>query len=271
MNKSQFRTMMLVLCIAALCAVIAGCQEEAASPKAKEVKATPAAEKPAAAVKPAAEAKPAPAPAPAPKPVEKPAAAIAGPTLGPFNLAKNWAEEQGFVANWLICGTFPNPGERPDNTGFGTDYLKNYGGEAAFTPTSSMEIKRPDGTVAKFQPYHATGTDIIFGDVAFLGIEPTQEKILVYCACWLDADTDKDVEVRVGSDDGYKLWINHQLISEQHVYRAMEMDQETHKVKLNKGKNLILIKVDQDTGEYQFMLRVVGADGKEIPGIKVWN
>ena len=87
MNKSQFRTMMLVLCIAALCAVIAGCQEEAASPKAKEVKATPAAEKPAAAVKPAAEAKPAPAPAPAPKPVEKPAAAIAGPTLGPFNRA----------------------------------------------------------------------------------------------------------------------------------------------------------------------------------------
>jgi hypothetical protein len=93
----------------------------------------------------------------------------------------------------------------------------------------------------------------------------------VYCACWLDADADKEVEVRVGSDDGYKLWINHQLVAEVHEYRAMEMDQETHKVKLNKGKNLILIKVDQDTGEYQFMLRVVGADGKEAPGVTVWN
>jgi hypothetical protein len=261
MNKSQFRTMMLVLCLAALCAVIAGCQEEAASPKAKEVKAT--AEKPATAVKPAAEAKPAPAP--------KPAAAVAGPTLGPFNLAKNWAEEQGFVANWLICGTFPNPGDRPDNTGFGTDYLKNYGGEAAFVPTNGMEIKQDNGAAVKWLPYNTTGTDIIFGDVAHLKIESNQEKILVYCACWLDADADKEVEVRVGSDDGYKLWINHQLISEQHVYRAMEMDQETHKVKLNKGKNLLLIKVDQDTGEYQFMLRVVGADGKEAPGVKVWN
>lgn len=256
--------MMLVLCLAALCAVIAGCQEEAAGPKAKEVKATAAAEKPAAAVKPA----PAPVPvAPAPKP----AAVAAGPTLGPFNLAKNWAEEQGFVANWLICGPFPNPGERPDNKGFNTDYLQNYGGEAAFTPTNSMEIKRPDGTVAKFQPYHATGTDIIFGDVNFLGIEPTQPQILTYSACWLDADTDKDVEVRVGSDDGYKLWINHQLIATVHEYRAMEMDQETHKVKLNKGKNLLLIKVDQDTGEYQFMLRVVTPDGKAAPGVTVWN
>jgi hypothetical protein len=269
MNKSQFRTMMLVLCLAALCAVIAGCQEEAASPKAKQVNATPAAAvNPAPAVKPAAEAKPAPAPAP------KPAAAVAGPTLGPFKLAKNWAEEQGFVGNWLICGVFPNPGERPDNTGFNVDYLKNYGGEEAFTPTNGMEIKGGsiDGSATvKFLPYATTGTDIIFGDVAHLKIESNQEKILVYCACWLDSDADKDVEVRVGSDDGYKLWINHQLISVQHVYRAMEMDQETHKVKLNKGKNLLLIKVDQDTGEYQFMLRVVGADGKAAPGVTVWN
>ena len=263
--------MMLVLSLAALCAVIAGCQEEAASPKAKEVKATTA-KTPAAAVKPApAKAPEKPAPAPAPKPAEKPAAAVAGPTLGPFNLAKNWAEEQGFVVNWLVCGTFPNPGERPDNAGFNVDYLKNYGGEAAFTPTNGMEIKKDDGSAAKFLPYSTTGTDIIFGDVAHLKIESNQEKILVYCACWLDSDADKDVEVRVGSDDGYKLWINHQLISVQHVYRAMEMDQETHKVKLNKGKNLLLIKVDQDTGEYQFMLRVVGADGKAAPGVKVWN
>jgi hypothetical protein len=272
MNKSQFRTMMLVLCLAALCAVIAGCQEEAASPKAKDVKAAPApapakvAEKPAA---PKAVEKPAPAPASAPAP--KPDATAAGQTLGPFKLAKNWAEEQGFVVNWLICGPFPNPGERPDNTGFGTDYLKNYGGEAAFTPANGMEIKIEGGSAVKFLPYAATGTDIIFGDVAHLKIEANQEKILTYSACWLDSDADKDVEVRVGSDDGYKLWINHQLISEQHVYRAMEMDQETHKVKLNKGQNLVLIKIDQDTGEFQFMLRVVGSDGKAAPGVTVWN
>ena len=98
-----------------------------------------------------------------------------------------------------------------------------------------------------------------------------QEKILVYCACWLDCDSDKDVEVRVGSDDGYKLWIAGKFIAEQNVYRAMEMDQETYKVKLNKGKNLLMIKVDQDTGEFQFMLRVVGADGKAAPGVTVWN
>jgi hypothetical protein len=254
--------MMLVLCFIVLGGIIAGCNAQAAAPKAKDANAP--------AVKPATEAKPAPTPAPAPKP----AAAVAGPTLGPFNLAKNWAEEQGFVANWLICGPFPNPGERPDNNGFNTDYLKDNGGEVAFVPTNGMVIKGGgiDGkATVKFQPYHATGTDIIFGDVNFLGIEPTQEKILTYSVCWLDSDADKDVEIRVGSDDGYKLWLNHQLIATVHEYRAMEMDQETHKVKLNKGKNLLLIKVDQDTGEYQFMLRVVTPDGKAAPGVTVWN
>jgi hypothetical protein len=248
MNKSQFRNMMLVLCLTALCGLIVACDAQAA--------------------------KDANAPAKAPAVAAKPAAAVAGPTLGPFNLAKNWAEEQGFVANWLIAGPFPNPGERPDNNGFNTDYLKDNGGEEAFVPTNGIAIKGGgmDGkATVKFQPYHATGTDIIFGDVNFLGIEPTQEKILTYSACWLDSDADKDVEIRVGSDDGYKLWLNHKLIATVHEYRAMEMDQETHKVKLNKGKNLILIKVDQDTGEYQFMLRVVGADGKAAPGVTVWN
>ena len=52
MSKSQVRTLMCVLCLAALCAIIAGCEGQATGEKAKpEVKATcekakPAAEKP---------------------------------------------------------------------------------------------------------------------------------------------------------------------------------------------------------------------------------
>jgi hypothetical protein len=35
--------------------------------------------------------------------------------------------------------------------------------------------------------------------------------------------------------------------------------------------NLILLKVDQDYGEYEFMLRIVNAEGKAVTGIKIWN
>jgi hypothetical protein len=276
MSKNQIRTLMCVLCLAALFAIIAGCEGKAT----KETKATgemkPAvAEKPGQAAKPAAE-KPKPEPAkpsaekPKAEPV-KPVVAEKGPTAGPFDFMANWMDEPGFITNWLIAGPFPNPGERPDNNGFNVDYLKNYGGELGIVPTNGMEIKKDDANIVKWLPYKATATDISFFDVEHLKLEPQQEDILCYAACWLDCDSDKDVEIRVGSDDGYKLWIDNKLIAEQNVYRAMEMDQETYKVKLNKGMNLILIKVTQDWGEYGFMMRVVGADGKAVPGIKTWD
>ena len=205
---------------------------------------------------------------------EKPkeAAAEKGTTLGPYGLAKNWMDEQGFINNWLIVGPFPNPGERPDNNGFNLDYLKNYGGELNCTPANGMEIKDRQrhgsemAAVCNRPIRRSTSSPLNISSWSH-----SQEDILCYAACWVDADADKEVELRVGSDDGYKLWVNHKLVSEQNVYRAMEMDQETHKVKLNKGKNLILLKVTQDWGEFEFMLRVVDADGKEVPGIKVWN
>jgi hypothetical protein len=266
---------MCVLCLTALCANLAGCEGQATKapscPRAKEAKATgekaiPAVEKPcdkteaatAEMVKPAAE-----------KPKE--AAAERGPTLGPYGFSANWMEAPGFISHWLVAGPFPNPGERPDNNGFNVDYLKNYAGEIGHVPTNGMEIKTDDGTVVKWQQYAASTTDINFFDIEHLKLKPMQDDILCYNACWLDCDADKEVELRIGSDDGYKLWVNHKLVAEQNVYRAMDMDQETYKIKLNKGRNLILLKVAQDWGDFQFTLRIVDADGEEVPGIKVWN
>jgi hypothetical protein len=264
MSKSQIRTLMCVLCLTALCAIIVGCESQATCP----TKAKAAAKEPNATCEKAKAT------------TEKPKEAVAktkesagekGATMGPYNLTANWTDDQGFINSWIIVGPFPNPGTRPDCNGFNVDYLKNYGSELNIVPTNGMEIKKDDGTVVKWEQYKATATDISFFDVPHLKLEPQQTNVLCYAACWLDCDADKDVELRIGSDDGYKLWVNHKLIAEENVYRAMEMDQETWKVKLNKGKNLILLKVTQDWGDYQFTLRVVGADAKAVPGITVWN
>lgn len=250
MSKSQIRVLMCILCLTAMYATIAGC-------KGKMAKDEPAQKTMAKDEKPKAEK---------PKKAEG-----KGPTLGPYDLAMNWMDEPGFIDHWLVIGPFPNPGERPDNAGFNVDYLKEYGGEAGHTPTKGMEIKDANGNTFKWQQYEGTSTDISFFAIEGLGLEPQQEDILCYVACWLDSDADKEVELRIGSDDGYKLWVNHKLVGEQNVYRSMEMDQETYKVKLNKGQNLVLIKITQDWGEYEFMFRVVDSEGKQVPGIKVWN
>jgi hypothetical protein len=201
---------------------------------------------------------------------EKPAETISE-GLGPYKLGSDEMDNQGFVMNWLIVGPFPNPGERPDNKGYDIDYLKDYGTESGHIPAAGMEIKRPDGTVVKWQPYKSENATIGFFLVDHLALEYEQEDILTYSACWLECDKDVDVQIRVGTDDGYKLWLDNKLLAAEHVYRACELDQESYPVTLTKGRHLILIKVDQDYGEFQFMLRIVTPDGKAPQGVKVLN
>jgi len=191
--------------------------------------------------------------------------------LGPYGFKTSRMGEEGFIINWLVVGPFPNPGGRPDNEGFHIDYLKKYGGEANYVPANGMEIIKDDDTKLKWAQYESSYTDIDFFSIDHLGLNYSDGNILTYSACWLKCKKDMDVEIRVGSDDGYKLWIDHKLIAEQRVYRYAEMDSEIYPIKLSKGIHLILIKVDDDAGDYSFIMRVVTPNGKKVPGLKVWN
>ncbi len=194
-------------------------------------------------------------------------AGAASDVLGPYEL-----DNDGFITNWLVVGPFPNPGDRPDNKGFHIDYLKNYGGEANHVPFKGMEIVKDDATKVKWAPYKSKYySRIDFFSIDHLGLGYNEEDILAYAACWLECENDMKLELRVGSDDGYKLWLDHKLIGEQHVYRAAYQDQESYPVKLAKGTHIILIKVDQDYGSFEFMMRVLTPDGQRPDGIKVWN
>ncbi|UCF00397.1 MAG: hypothetical protein JSV82_04855 [Planctomycetota bacterium] len=187
--------------------------------------------------------------------------------LGPYEL-----DSDGFITDWLVVGPFPNPGDRPDNKGFHVDYLKNYGGEANYVPVNGNEVAKDDKTIVKWAQYQSRHySRINFFSIDHLGLGYNEEDILVYAGCLLECENDMQLELKIGSDDGYKLWLDHKLIGQQHIYRAAYQDQETYPVKLLKGTHIVLIKVDQDYGSFEFMMRVVTPDGKRATGIKVWN
>ncbi len=203
------------------------------------------------------------------KPADKPPAATPAELAGPFQ-----PDKQGFILNWLMVGPFPNPGERPDNKGYHIDYLKEYGGELTHVPASGMEIAGggADGkATVKWQVTKSDSSLVDFFSIPQLKLTDQMDDVLVYCACWVELEKDADVEVRLGSDDAYKLWIDHKFVGEAHEYRAADVDQESWPRKLTAGKHLVLLKVDQDWGGYEFYFRIVTKDGKAIPGLKVWN
>ncbi len=233
MCGKKMRVCFAVLCLSTVCVLVVGCEGLT------ERLSCTAAKKPACSVK----------------------------RLGPYEL-----DADGFVANWLVVGPFPNPGERPDNKGFHVDYLKKYGGETKYVPADGAEIAKDDGTKVKWAQYKpAYSSRIDFFDVGHLDLGFQQDDILAYSACWLECERDMNVQIRVGSDDGYKLWVDHKLVGEEHVYRAAYDDQENYPIKLSKGMHLILIKVDQDYGSFEFMLRVTTPGGRKASGVKVWN
>jgi hypothetical protein len=216
----------------------------------------------------AAEAKPAPAgtaAAPAPAPAPAPAAKLAGPFA---------PDADGFIRNWLVVGPFPNPGGRPQGEmdavpkckGYECDYLK---GEAAYIAEAGKEVALEGGKKVAWKACKSDSDLVDFLALAGLNMGDG-ENIAAYAFCWVEVDQDVDAQVRVGSDDGYKLWIDGQLVKAVHEHRGAEQDQETHKVKLAKGKHPLLLKVDTDWGQFAFYLRVLGSDGKKV-AVKVWN
>lgn len=181
------------------------------------------------------------------------AAAALKNRLGPFELDKD-----GYVNNWLLTGPFPNP----NDSGRFKDYL---GTEEEHIPSK--------GKRAGDKPW--TPVQVSAGVVNLL-TEPAlgpgkREWIIVYAGCWLEAERDVDVELRIGTDDGFKLWVDGESQIRNHVSRAMKPDSDKHAFKLTRGTHRILMKVDQGKGDGGLMMRVTAPDGRKASGVRVWN
>ena len=69
--------------------------------------------------------------------------------------------------------------------------------------------------------------------------------------------TARSLEVSIGSDDSFKLWLNGQLVGEHNMVRGVEPDQNKLRLELAEGKNEILFKVSNGDGGYGFYFKAV--------------
>ncbi len=177
---------------------------------------------------------------------------------GPYDL-----DPSGFIQNWLILGPFPNPEDKC----FYVDYLKT---EEDHQPAEGKSVPR-DGGAVKWGQYFAEGGRVNFFQVPHLGLSDRQQFIVEYAACRLECDRDSDVEIRLGSDDGFRLWLDGEVRLGRHVHRGVKEDEDVLQVRLTKGVHLLLLKVDQGDGDHGFVVRVVTPQGVRPAGIRIWN
>jgi hypothetical protein len=147
---------------------------------------------------------------------------------------------KNYVREWMLIG----PWDNTNNTGLREIYPpeqeiafdKKYQGKAGEVAWKKVKVG-PDGVVNLLQ--HMSPGDNVVGYGYFCVTSPA------------DVTTD----MYVGSDDGVRVWINGKLVHDHRVDRGLQPDQDVASVTLKKGRNAVLIKVDQGVGDWGFTLR----------------
>ncbi len=182
-------------------------------------------------------------------------------------------KEAGFIQDWLICGPFPNylEGDQTDYEnhrklcwGYAHDFLEEHGGEAFVIPHEGMECKH-----AAALKWRNKQMEAVYGGktpvwqkyespeylVDFESLFPGADDSVAYAYCEIDSAQDRETVLGVGSDDGIKIWLNHEVVHDHHIGRGARVDEDQVPVRLKKGKNKLLVKVDESAGAWGFYLR----------------
>jgi hypothetical protein len=88
-----------------------------------------------------------------------------------------------------------------------------------------------------------------------------------YAAVWLHAEEETDAIVWLDSDDGLRAWLDGKEILFGHHHGHCGRDFYRVPVRLSKGRNLLLLHVENLEYYCYFHARVSNAEGKPHPGV----
>ena len=182
----------------------------------------------------------------------------------------------GFLMNWQAIGPFDNTGGK----GFAAEYPPERGVDLSATlagqggPVHWQVLTTRDefGMVDINPLYPPPAPAEATRAAADAGGKEGLKEVVAYAVTSYDSPQGGPAELRLGTKNAWKIWLNGQLVFEREEYhRGMDVDQYRLPVALQPGPNAILIKLCQDaqrkpwTTEWQFQLRVCDSIGTALP------
>ena len=168
----------------------------------------------------------------------------------PEEAKKQWAK-MGFLpeSNWWLVGPFPNPG--------GGAFAKPY------PPEEQVDLEATyQGTQGAVKwERHTDGSDD--GKVDLRELFEPHEWAIAYAYTSVHSPEEQEVELRSGSDDDLKIWLNGEEVLSENVARNAKLDQDVVQAKLKAGENHILLKICNRTVAWEFYFRILA--GKPAP------
>jgi hypothetical protein len=164
----------------------------------------------------------------------------------------------GFVMDWHVIGPFENRGD--------------VGYQQAYPPESRVDLQesyvgQDNAKLAWIE--HTTKDD--FGLLDLNKLLGNHKGAVAYAFHEFVSDGPRTIEIRIGSTNANKIWLNGQLLTANHVYHAgRDIDQYVAEGQLKAGANQILVKILQNeqtepwAQDWQFQLRVCDAIGTPV-------
>ena len=192
------------------------------------------------------------------------------PALAAANADPEAPDSMGRVGNWILSGPYDGVG------GCGT----------LLPDTVVPELCHPSGDTLGWVQYVSVATDD--GGGGFIWKSQCQggcndnvgvdmgcqyggygsgypDYVNGYAVTYLLVDADMDVQVRTGSDDGYRYWIDDDLlVNMPGACRCYADDQEVTAYHLTAGEHRVLMHVGENTGNWGFTFRLTYPNGTPV-------
>lgn len=83
-----------------------------------------------------------------------------------------------------------------------------------------------------------------------------RDQVAAYARATLDSQRARTARVALGSDDGVTVWVNGAPVHQQPGDRAWAPDQDHFEIALQAGRNELLLRVEQNGGDWSFNVKV---------------
>ena len=169
-----------------------------------------------------------------------------------------------FMQTWLLCGPFPlKAAEEKDNQethlqGFEIDFLQSHGGETGLAAKAG-QIEKFEGGSNRWILHSSDEKQIDLDDV--LTEEPS---VAAYAFCEIESPRTQACVLALGTNDGVRVWLNGERIWDVTKGRPLQADTDLLPVVLQKGKNTLLLKVEERGGAWGFACRLLSFSSDEF-------
>ncbi len=159
-------------------------------------------------------------------------------------------QDTGFINNWMVIGPFDTEVTPQTPTEVTPGFIKKYPPEKEIKLSKTYSGKNGD---VKWKKVKIEKNGLL----DFNKIFNPYTGAIVYAYAEVESPNNRKAVITLGSDDGAKVWINGELVYNKTIWRGAVQDEELLDVNLKKGKNTILVKIENNIGGWGLIIRIV--------------